>query len=815
MRYVHHYTCQHDFPATRDLTQTINSNLSALPLRLHDGSILSVTARIPWPNPLTSALGLSLQSPRFTFHLVPSCSSTPAHGENLADSVTSLAESFIRDELTSQMEGALRESFLPNRNPASTSDVRNVPGSIDPFLSDPEADSDPDGVSIFAALIEALLARFVFDAVDTKITLVDPENTIFTISIPEIRYSTEGGEPAQPGNQPQGAIPRQLGQTRTVSISGVSISARSLQAVVSSPSTLSPAATFSHLRVHPHGHSSYRSHPDWHSPTSSQSSLDADTECLMSQSLVSLPPKPLSPVHSVESSMYQSAMDTSMYRSAMSMTGSVSTMPDDKAGRGMNQNSSELLSPASGHKEDSPLHVPDSDSQASSRTSELRGLEGGEETIISFGADPIVIRLTTPPLAVHPASDSPFASKQPPHQGADSRPVAPDGLQLSLSIGLIGCVFRPSHIRSILHVVRMFDLPGSSTSPTTATQSLPISALGLKASAKIRGFVVLLFPSSSNASEHSSEAIASYFSRPVVPPHLPHGYVRLHLESIEAVSSFDTAIPLTDQTTPIKASKVPTLADRDTAITGSLSLKDLSIFAFYVYSSDAGSATLAASPILVTDQHLVTQYSRTYSHPNPNDAKLEHRRLPEFDVINWTDEAHRTNSVKVSKWRTKLKHERLSAEVVSAIRMEVKTDFATDGDKSGIGVVVYVIPLHVFLDLRLALNVDDGLVPFIVEVMGGLPGGESSPEIVKGTDGDLFGDNEKMGHGQPAVPYARVSESEQGPGKKGGSAEKLVLQDSDLDSRAEAPRKATMSLGEFKTKRRSGKVNVELCYIFF
>jgi autophagy-related protein 2 len=800
----------------QEIKQTINSNLSTLPLRLHDGSILSVTARIPWPNPLTSAVGLSLQSPHFTFHLVPSRSSTPSHGENLADSVTSLAESFIRDELTSQVEGALRESFLPNRNPASTSDVRNLPGSIDPFLSDPEADSDPDGVSIFTALIEALLARFEFDAVDTKITLVDPENTIFTISIPEIRYSTEG-EPAHPGNQPQDEIPRQLGQTRTVSISGVSISARNLQAVVSSPSTLSPAATFSHLRVHPHGHSSYRSHPDWDSPTSSQSSLDADTECLMSQSLVSLPPKPLSPVHSVESSMYQSAMDTSMYRSAMSMTGSISTMPDDKAGRGMNQHSSGLLSPASGHKEDSHVHVPDSDSQASSRTSEARGLEGEEETIISFGADPIVIRLTTP-LAVHPASDSPFASKQPPRQSGDSQPVVPDGLQLSLSVGLIGCVFRPSHIRSILHVVHMFDLHSSPTSPSTATQSLPISALGLKASAKIRGFVVLLFPSSSNASEHSSEAIASYFSRPVVPPHLPHGYVRLHLESIEAVSSFDTAIPLTGQTTPRKDTKVPTLADRDTAITGSLSLKDLSIFAFYVYSSDAGSATLAASPILVTDQHLVTQYSRTYSHPNPNDAKSEHYQLPEFDVINWTDEAHRTNSVKVSKWRTKLKHERLSAEVVSAIRMEVKTGFATDEDKSDVqpntGVVVYVIPLHVFVDLRLALNVDDGLVPFIAEVMRGLPGGESSPEAVEGTNEELFGDNEKMGHGQPAMPYA-VSERERGPENKGGNTEKLVLQDLDLDSRAMPPSKATRSLGEFKTKRRSGKVKVELCYIFF
>src|SRR5882762_497560 len=81
--------------------QAINALLTGLPIKLHDGSIASITARIPWPNPLTATTGLSIQSLHLTFHLAsaPSPLSTQPL-TNLADSVAGVAESFLHHELS-------------------------------------------------------------------------------------------------------------------------------------------------------------------------------------------------------------------------------------------------------------------------------------------------------------------------------------------------------------------------------------------------------------------------------------------------------------------------------------------------------------------------------------------------------------------------------------------------------------------------------------------------------------------------------------------------------------------------------------------
>ena len=118
------------------MSQAINSHLIGLPVKLHDGSISSVTARIPWPNPLTANVGLSIQSLHLTFHVdtkapVPTAQATT----NLADSVVSVAESFIHDELTPGEEATLRESFHPDLDISVTSTRENVPGGLDPFIA--------------------------------------------------------------------------------------------------------------------------------------------------------------------------------------------------------------------------------------------------------------------------------------------------------------------------------------------------------------------------------------------------------------------------------------------------------------------------------------------------------------------------------------------------------------------------------------------------------------------------------------------------------------------------------------------------------
>jgi autophagy-related protein 2 len=261
-----------------DIPKAVNELLSGLPLKLHDGFASSVVAHIPWPNPLTSAIGLSIDSLNLTLHINPATRQPDQVIQNLSESVLSAAENFIHDELTPREEAALRESFHPDTQVAG--ETPDVPGGLDPFglpSADEElyAEHDPAGVSIFATLIERILARFQFDLSKATITLVYPTHFRVIIKVAEVRYRTVVAS----------AEEESLGETRSVTISGFSISAANLCSP--RPFTQSPSPT---------------------SPSSSSSSLDEDTHFAMSQSLAGLPPPAASPTNSVASSLYHSAI---------------------------------------------------------------------------------------------------------------------------------------------------------------------------------------------------------------------------------------------------------------------------------------------------------------------------------------------------------------------------------------------------------------------------------------------------------------------------------------------------------------------------
>ena len=287
------------------IAQAINSFLAGLPLALHDGYISSVTARVPLLNPLTSNLGLSLDTLHLTFHVVP-VPAAPAEA-GLAESVASVADSFVHDELTQQENTTLRESAHPEIVGDEGGGV--IPGGLDSFLSNGEDEAsqnehDTVGVSLFSTLMDKLLDRFEFTAVNTKVTIIHEGNMSLTISIPRIRYGTESkGNPAEPNSSPQGA------DWRSLTVSGVAITTQDLRSrskaplpgsqVSSSPSTpSSPVLSLSAPQVDLHPAS----------PATSSSSLDVETQAFMSQSLVALPARSISPVESTSSSLYQSAL---------------------------------------------------------------------------------------------------------------------------------------------------------------------------------------------------------------------------------------------------------------------------------------------------------------------------------------------------------------------------------------------------------------------------------------------------------------------------------------------------------------------------
>ncbi|KAF6765267.1 hypothetical protein DFP72DRAFT_870567 [Ephemerocybe angulata] len=312
----------------------INGYLEGIPLTLESGSIQAVTARIPWPNPLTSTIGLSAKSLHLKLRIDNSIRQSRQPGVDLAESVISVAESFVHDELSSQEEAGLWESM--HSVAQEDSEENGVPGGLDPFISsEEELQMDPAGVSLFASLIERLLARFEFDAEDIQITLTDPDNLTLRFSLAEIRYSTTQGEVDSSG----------IRRTLTLQALELFTTNHVRFSRPTSPSTPTP-----HLPMRP-GNSSAGS-----SRRSSSSSMDEETEMQMSQSIAMLPRRPISPSQSMTSSIYHSIIDSSV----------LPVSPRLKKDR-------------------------DPELAPSIPTTIL------EECFLSFGTAPVVIHITTPP----------------------------------------------------------------------------------------------------------------------------------------------------------------------------------------------------------------------------------------------------------------------------------------------------------------------------------------------------------------------------------------------------------------------------------
>lgn len=349
-----------------DNAQAINGMLAGLPFELQDGSISTVVARVPWPNPLTSTIGLSLQSLHLTFRMTSAQPQQALPTPDLAESVASMADSFLHDELDRREEAELLQSLHPSHPPAPVS--QDIPGGLDPFVTEDNFPDVPesDEVSIFSTMVEHLLARFEFHAVDTKITLIKPEVANFTLRIPEIRYGAQQQDSETLGKKGRAQDDRETvkpashpyAERRTISISGVTVTTRSLREVVAplppSPGALTPTSIPSPVTrssdsprnwpsvqegVEPaspdpsspttsitssslaslslsHADQDYAMSrsiaqldvPRPASPSGSSSDMDEETQLFMSQSLVGLPPRPSSRASSEASSMYQSAV---------------------------------------------------------------------------------------------------------------------------------------------------------------------------------------------------------------------------------------------------------------------------------------------------------------------------------------------------------------------------------------------------------------------------------------------------------------------------------------------------------------------------
>lgn len=526
---------------------------------LEAGSIGKVSARLPWPNLLTSPLALSLSSLSLTFVHV-SCVNTSGHPQStddLAESVASMAESFVHDELSTRESEALRQDLNfdhPSRH--------QPPGSIDPFLSTEDLDSrrgtreydesddatdeiDPStqGVSLIATLIERLLSRFEFDASDLSVRLILPRKAEFTFRLGKVTYNTENtSDPsAAPSEQESDE-----GEVRVVKFSRITVSTRDI-----TPPPV-PLSTPSRQRSA--------------SPYASSSSSEDNEEAMMmmSQSLASLPPPP---------SIRSTSPDSSMYHSATSSVRSPSP------------------------------ETPQVPAEATS----------SEEKILSLaqGSDSVVFRLVTPRLtgpSGHVESEDLRDKRMRLHP-----PRSENKFRVTVTVGPVAIALSSNHARSLISLCSALTSVQSADELPVATQDSPSSTLDI--SCHIRSVTCLLIRPSSPflASQLTANDHLHLFflarSSPSSPPRLPHLRIQFDFLELRFSTLMSTEIhPNQSHSTDSGSSTIPGTSKHEFKA----SLADLSMFAI----SSNTNGGWSVSPVLVSDPNLSMQYERDTKYPS-------------------------------------------------------------------------------------------------------------------------------------------------------------------------------------------------------
>ena len=581
--------------------QAINSLLDGQPLHLQSGTIAAVTVRIPWPNPFSSTVGLSLSGLQLQLRVSEMDKNHQSAGfaDELAESVTSVAESFIQNELSENEEAQLRESIHLEQSPAD-----DVPGSINPFLvQDHElphrSGNDPEGVSIFAGLIENLLARFDFDASDIRFSLIHEVANV-TLSVGRFRYFTAGADPGQNHDGKGSGIRSE----RTVEVQGISVT------ILDHTPSLghdSPAAT---PRVpSPEASRSARE--------SSDSEMDEETQLTMSQSLVSLPPRPeripkRTPSPSL-STISSASATSSMYQSAVSTSHSAAAPPN----------------------EDVSI-----DPQRQSLTK--------DRTILSI-SEPIVIRLTTPAVSSSDIHDNLHEPTSPGKSGEQTSEPMEDNMKLDMSFGVIAVFLDARRSGALLSLVdtisRSHHTPIKRESSSREAQSPLVDTIDVTLT--LKGLLVYIYEDSVDDVQEET-SIPQFFERPLNLPVLSGGLVRIHIDTLRASTR-------TDNLGHVHISSLPSdqsASNRRSVL--SCTVHDVSLLVFHLPvlpsgGTDPNSRAIRSFPLLITDHDLATSYKTSANqtgmpadnHVHPYSDEDKELPLPLITVLDWTSDRNR------------------------------------------------------------------------------------------------------------------------------------------------------------------------------
>ena len=584
----------------------------------------------------------------------------PPLSMNLADSISEAAQLFAHEEITRKESTEAYRAFQSSVSHASK-DNDYVPGGLDAARDDPEAlpDMDPTGISMFASMFEYLLSQFTFSAKDISITVIHPGHSSFRFKVSELRY----GRPTSGRGE----------STRTVDISGVEIAHCDLS------TSDSPASGHSESRPLPSAPREFNATSrrvddaalsskitSSSSPPPSFIEGRSGSNDTVSSADPSVPEDhsgPSSPSGSTTSSIFKSALTTQGSKLEHGSCQATVAHSQDIRVDNMEPNPNgcmlgdSLLSQAGGVMEDRLYH----------------------RVIISLATEPIIIHITTSAPPVSPRTSAQAQSTPHTSESGTSGPDSPQPtLEISVSVGIVACAFTPAQINAILCIISTI---GSHSGPSTQPQvssnaGLVVPSLSLLDQAtftmQIRGLVSLLQSVPAPLMDPLRDIpLTDFFTHPLTPPKIDHGYIRFLIDRLKADLSVSTTLEqLADEPTSSsdhlpERSRVPRVVRRTTSFHTGFSVGDLSAFAFCMPSSATTPPAAHEAfviPIVLTDPSLVTQYHPEYYNP-PN---MEHHlnfsseftrkafpALPEFEILDWTSENNRTSQAKLSLWRVK------------------------------------------------------------------------------------------------------------------------------------------------------------------
>lgn len=619
----------------------MESALEGMGVSFESGTIGVVEARVGWPLSLGSSLEVELDEVVVVLKVLnPTLASSVStvgrdrREEGMEDSLLStvaVAEEFVREELTSLEDNQLRESlalpvdesvYLPGGFHGGGSGGREEGTGVE--------DVEGAEVTMLAGLIDRILARLSVRVRKIRVRLILEEeeeegsgSVEVELRIDEVAYTDSTNDILFQSDSAKKTM------VRTIKISKPELCIRTSKSDISTPTDDSTTETT-------------RSRSSSESSGSSEE-YTPENDMMMSQSIADLR----------TSFVSGASRGASMYASAN--TGSV-------GGAGFMSIVEEAGSPFV-DPEASDVDAALDDSKATTPEE----VERSFDTILSFGADDIVVVLSSPEIS----------SSQKRRE-----------LHLSSTItGPISILLLPHQVRSLLRLAHILNSnsppstslplpPSSAPSSTTLTASILVKALNL---------VVVYEPTSIHAT-----SLTSFWSHPstyqLSAPHL-----RLRLDYLTAS---------TDR--------------RPSGISSTLSLRSFLLHESTTWDEKHEGRSL---PIVLSDPNL----PRQYAHERAS------KRLPTFESVDWVE----NTSAEGRGWKIKSKVKRSSggkeegglipfAMVLTLQQGHGESQiWRTRGWKLMESRIASLVlgPIHAFVDLTLI----ERLEPFIASISHSLP----------------------------------------------------------------------------------------------